>query len=85
MVYGVYSVDRTLRFRVQSVASSYNVLFLNGAIVPPYDARAVANFLLDLAERDGKEVSNLVLQKLVYFAHGRHLHVSGLPSQPERY
>lgn len=46
---------------------------------PPFDARAVANFILELAERDGRAVSNLVLQKLVYFAHGTFLSRTGLP------
>jgi uncharacterized phage-associated protein len=43
---------------------------------PPYDPRAVANLLLDLAaENDGGPIpiSNLALQKLLYFAHGHYL------------
>lgn len=43
---------------------------------PPYDPRAVANLLLDLAdkEEDGPlPISNLALQKLLYFAHGHFL------------
>jgi uncharacterized phage-associated protein len=39
----------------------------------PLDPRAVANLLLDLADRDGLAVTNLALQKLLYFAHGYHL------------
>lgn len=46
---------------------------------PPFDARSVANFILDLAERDGASVSNLVLQKLAYFAHGTFLSRTGKP------
>jgi uncharacterized phage-associated protein len=46
---------------------------------PPYDPRAVANLLLDLADRDGLPVTNLVLQKLLYFAHGHFLIRSGVP------
>lgn len=46
---------------------------------PPFDARSVANFILDLAERDGASVSNLVLQKLAYFAHGTFLSRTGTP------
>ncbi len=36
----------------------------------PYSAGQVANYLLDLAERDGVSVSPMKLQKLVYFAFG---------------
>ncbi len=46
---------------------------------PPYDPRAVANLLLDLAAQDGLEVSNLALQKLLYFAHGNFLIQTGQP------
>lgn len=37
---------------------------------PPYDARAVANLLLSAMEARHLPVSNLPLQKLLYFAHG---------------
>jgi uncharacterized phage-associated protein len=36
----------------------------------PYDPRGVANLMLDEGERLGMAVTNLVLQKLLYFAHG---------------
>jgi uncharacterized phage-associated protein len=35
----------------------------------PFDARGVANLMLDEADRLGINVSNLALQKLLYFAH----------------
>jgi uncharacterized phage-associated protein len=35
-----------------------------------YDARDVANFILDSADRRDLPVTNLALQKLLYFAHG---------------
>src|SRR4051812_4161867 len=34
-----------------------------------HDGRAVANFVLDCADRFGVSVTNLSLQKLVYFCH----------------
>src|SRR6185312_8129202 len=34
-----------------------------------YDGRAVANFVLDTCKADGKEITNLSLQKIVYFCH----------------
>lgn len=46
---------------------------------PPFDARSVANLILDFAERDGRSLSNLVLQKLAYFAHGTFLSRTGKP------
>lgn len=35
-----------------------------------YDVRDVANFTLEFAERRGVAVTNLALQKLLYFVHG---------------
>jgi uncharacterized phage-associated protein len=35
-----------------------------------YDVRDVANFVLSSAETRGVEITNLALQKLLYFAHG---------------
>ena len=35
-----------------------------------YDARDIANFILDSADRRGVPITNLALQKLIYFAHG---------------
>ena len=46
---------------------------------PPYDPRAVANLLLDVAAEEGVAVSNLALQKLLYFAHGHFLIQTGHP------
>jgi uncharacterized phage-associated protein len=34
-----------------------------------YDGRQVANFVLDLCEAEGREVTNLSLQKIVFFCH----------------
>lgn len=39
----------------------------------PFDARAVANLMLDVADDVGRQLSNLALQKLMYFAHGLFL------------
>ena len=39
----------------------------------PYDSRAVANFLLDLATTRKFAVTQLILYKVVYFAHGWYL------------
>lgn len=38
-----------------------------------YDPRAIANLMLDEADRQDIEITNLALQKLLYFAHGIHL------------
>ena len=38
-----------------------------------YDPRAIANLMLDEADRRSFKISNLALQKLLYFAHGIHL------------
>ncbi|AAK25477.1 DUF4065 domain-containing protein [Caulobacter vibrioides] len=43
------------------------------------DARAVANLLLDKAAALDIPISNLALQKLLYFAHGRFLVDKGRP------
>ncbi|MBP2293006.1 Panacea domain-containing protein [Azospirillum rugosum] len=34
-----------------------------------FDGRAVANFILDFCEQRDREVTNLALQKIVYFCH----------------
>ncbi|RZI97955.1 MAG: DUF4065 domain-containing protein [Brevundimonas sp.] len=34
-----------------------------------YDGRAIANFVLDVCQDVGRPVSNLALQKIVYFCH----------------
>jgi len=45
----------------------------------PYDARAVANYFLDLARQEGRTLDPMGVQKLVYFAHGWHLALLGTP------
>lgn len=42
-----------------------------------YPAEKVANALMELAARDGRLLTHLQLQKLVYFAHGLSLGLTG--------
>jgi len=44
-----------------------------------YDARAVANFILDLADDDGLPLTQLALLKIIYFAHGWYLAAKDRP------
>jgi uncharacterized phage-associated protein len=45
----------------------------------PFSSRAVANYFLELAEADGKSLDPMKIQKLVYFAHGWYLAITGKP------
>ena len=45
----------------------------------PYESKAIANYFLGLAERDGVPLSPMKIQKLVYFAHGWHLAIYDEP------
>src|SRR5438067_13784825 len=45
----------------------------------PYDARAVANFLLDLADNRKIPLTQLSLYKLIYFSHGWYLSKTANP------
>ena len=45
----------------------------------PYDARELANFLLDRSETSGAPLSITSLLKIIYFAHGWHLAQFGNP------
>jgi uncharacterized phage-associated protein len=38
-----------------------------------HDVRAIANFVLDLAQEEGRDVSNLVINKVVFFLHAHYL------------
>jgi uncharacterized phage-associated protein len=38
-----------------------------------YDPRSICNLILDEARRAERSITNLALQKLLYFAHGLHL------------
>jgi uncharacterized phage-associated protein len=46
---------------------------------PPYDARSVSNLLLQYGREQGAPLSNLSLQKVLYFAHGLYLTRYGKP------
>ncbi len=45
----------------------------------PYDPRAVANYLLELAGQQNCALDPMKIQKLVYYAHGWHLALTGKP------
>lgn len=44
-----------------------------------FDGRAIANCILDVADAEGIELSNLSLQKVLYFCHAWHLVETGNP------
>ncbi len=44
-----------------------------------HSARSIANSILNIAHKAGKQLTNMQLQKLVYFAHGWHLALKGEP------
>lgn len=44
-----------------------------------HDGRAVANFILDVCDREGRPITNLSLQKIVYFCHVWSLIEMGRP------
>jgi uncharacterized phage-associated protein len=46
-------------------------------------ANAVANYFLDFCRRHGDVITNLKLQKLVYYAQAWHLALKGKPLFPE--
>ncbi len=39
----------------------------------PYDVRQIANFILEIAERENLRVTNFSLNKIIYFLHGWYL------------
>jgi uncharacterized phage-associated protein len=46
---------------------------LSGRRTAPYPALTIAKWLIAWAEAEGEELSNLKLQKLLYYAQGHHL------------
>ena len=49
-----------------------------------YPAAAIANEFIRIAERKGRRLTQMQVQKLVYFAHGWHLALTGEPLINER-
>jgi uncharacterized phage-associated protein len=48
-------------------------------MIEVYDPRGIANLMLDESQRIGQPLTNLALQKLLYFAHAIFLIEQGLP------
>src|SRR6266478_1478173 len=48
-------------------------MYKDVAMGEPYDSRAIANLILDEGHRSECPITNLALQKLLYFAHGLFL------------
>lgn len=44
-----------------------------------YDARTIANYFIDLSVVDGEPITPMKLQKLIFFAHGWYLALTGKP------
>lgn len=44
-----------------------------------YDPRSIANFMLDIGDESDRAITNLALQKLLYFAHAIYLIGVGRP------
>ncbi len=49
-----------------------------------YDAASIANYFLDLADRNGAGLDPMKIQKLVYFSHGWNLALKDEPLIKER-
>src|SRR5205814_7982168 len=45
----------------------------------PYDPKAIANFFIEAAAREGRKLTPLQVIKLVYIAHGKYLAANGKP------
>lgn len=50
-----------------------------------YTPAAVANVFLALAQAEGRSLSNLKMQKLIYFANGLYLASTGVPLVNEKF
>ncbi len=50
----------------------------------PYDSKAIANELLNIAQAGSISVSHMKLHKLLYYAHGWHLAIQRRPLLDER-
>lgn len=49
-----------------------------------YDARQIANWFVQRAARDGRQLSIMQLLKLVYISHGWYMEMSGAPLFPNK-
>jgi uncharacterized phage-associated protein len=56
---------------------------LHAAQAPPYAAGTIAKWFIAWAEAEGEEISNLKLQKLLYYAQGHHFGQQHKPLFPD--
>jgi uncharacterized phage-associated protein len=59
-------------------------LSFSGRQTAPYPALTIAKWLIAWAEAEGEELSNLKLQKLLYYGQGHHLAEEHRPLFPEQ-